>query len=130
MTGTGTPPACCGSNLRVQCWVLVASYRRGDCCVLTRSCCLLPAHRADGLYEDLLRRAGGDRQVVSLWLAEMGYEPGQFAEQQQQAGAAVGTIKAVGTRSETRLGKWATAGSLTTAANKTKLALTGAARRV
>jgi hypothetical protein len=71
---------------------------------------------APHLYEDLLVRANGDVHMVSLWLAEMGYDPAHFLEQQQQAAK----IKAVGTRSHT-LGSGVGAGS-----SKAKLGGTGA----
>lgn len=49
------------------------------------------------LYADLLRRAGGDAQLVGLWLAEMGYKqaapPGWRGLEKQPSG---GGIKAVG----------------------------------
>jgi len=64
------------------------------------------------LYQDLLTRANGDTQLVSLWLAEMGYDPAQFAGQQQQQAPRQeqpATIKAVGTRHT--LGSWASAGN-------------------
>lgn len=83
------------------------------------------------LYADLLRRANGDRQLVALWLAEMGYDSADFAAQQlqvqppqQQPPQPSNTIKAVGTR-EHGLGSWASAGA--SGSGKCKLGGTGAA---
>jgi hypothetical protein len=51
------------------------------------------------VYGDLLRRANGDKQLVSLWMAEMGYDPQRIKQQQQQEEqepSTPGKIKAVG----------------------------------
>lgn len=74
------------------------------------------------LYADLMRRGGGDAQLVGLWLAEMGYKqaapPGWQGLEKQPSG-----IKAVGGG----LAAWASmpAGRATSSPSKDYLKATG-----